>query len=84
MQKSVKENAAWDEDKITGKTKQELQRLRVPSIERSKMSFSGNERNHLFMNKQGESFSDVSSLSGLDEIADSRSFAIWDLSLIHI
>ena len=78
MQKSVKENAAWDEDKITGKTKQELQRLRVPSIERSKMSFSGNERNHLFMNKQGESFSDVSSLSGLDEIADSRSFAIWD------
>ena len=78
MNVGVKENTAWDEDKITGKSKQELQRLRVSSVERSKMSFSGNERNHLFMNRQGESFSDVSSLSGLDEIADSRSFAIWD------
>lgn len=41
-------------------------------------SFSGHERNHLFANKRGEQFVDVSSLSGLDNVADSRAFALWD------
>ena len=41
-------------------------------------SQSGHERNHLFSNSQNEGFVDVSLLSGLDSIADSRSNAIWD------
>ena len=41
-------------------------------------SFSGHERNHLFMNFRGGRFSDLSTLSGLDSEADGRSFVWWD------
>ena len=42
-------------------------------------SFSGNERNHLFLNLAGERFTDISALSGLDNIADGRSWALCDV-----
>ena len=41
-------------------------------------SLSGHERNKLFMNRAGKSFSDVSGISGLDNIADGRGFALFD------
>ena len=41
-------------------------------------SFSGHERNRLFMNLRGESFRELSGISGLDAEADGRSFAIFD------
>ena len=41
-------------------------------------SFSGNERNKLFMNSAGKAFQDVSTYSGTDSAADSRCFALWD------
>ena len=42
------------------------------------MSFSGKERNRLFLSRQARQFVDLSALSGLDNIADSRVFAVWD------
>ena len=41
-------------------------------------SLSGNERNKLFMNSAGKSFSDMSGISGLDNIGDGRGFALFD------
>lgn len=41
-------------------------------------SFSGHERNHLFLNREGKQFSDLGSISGLDHEGDSRSFASLD------
>jgi len=41
-------------------------------------SLNGNERNHYFMNRGGHSFVDISGLSGLDDPADSRGFAVLD------
>lgn len=41
-------------------------------------SHSGHERNHLFLNRRGQDFSDISLISGLDSPADSRSFVLWD------
>ena len=41
-------------------------------------SLSGHERNHLFMNRTGNTFEDVSLFSGVDSIADSRANAVWD------
>jgi thiol-disulfide isomerase/thioredoxin len=41
-------------------------------------SFSGHERNHLFLNEQGKQFHDASPLSGVDNVADSRTFVLWD------
>jgi hypothetical protein len=41
-------------------------------------SLHGNERNRYFANRGGRSFVDVSGLTGLDNTADSRGFAILD------
>ena len=41
-------------------------------------SLSGKERNHYFANHGGKSFTDLSALSGLDNIADSRGWALFD------
>jgi hypothetical protein len=41
-------------------------------------SFSGRERNHLFLNVEGRQFEEISGISGLDDPGDSRSFAILD------
>ena len=41
-------------------------------------SLSGHERNVLFLNDQGKRFFDLSLNSGADNIADGRTFVIWD------
>jgi len=41
-------------------------------------SFSAKERNCLFLNRQGQQFTDISLVSGVDNIADGRSFVYWD------
>jgi len=41
-------------------------------------SLNGNERNHYFANRGGRSFVDISGVSGLDNPADSRGFAVLD------
>jgi hypothetical protein len=41
-------------------------------------SLNGSERNHYFANRDGHAFVDISGLSGLDNIADSRGFAVLD------
>lgn len=41
-------------------------------------SLNGNERNRYFANRGGRSFAEFSALSGLDDPADSRGFAILD------
>ena len=41
-------------------------------------SLSGNERNHLFMNREGKAFEDISTISGLDNPADSRGWVLLD------
>ncbi len=41
-------------------------------------SLNGSERNHYFANRNGSSFQDISAISGLDNIADSRGFATFD------
>ena len=41
-------------------------------------SFSGRERNCVFLNTRGSQFADVSAATGLDHIDDSRSIAFTD------
>lgn len=41
-------------------------------------SFSGHERNHIFSNRGGAGFDDVSIVSGFDHPADGRSIAAFD------
>ncbi len=41
-------------------------------------SLQGSQRNHYFSNRGGRAFADISGLSGLDNPADSRGFAVLD------
>jgi hypothetical protein len=41
-------------------------------------SLQGNQRNHYFANRGGRAFADLSALSGLDNPADGRGFAVLD------
>ena len=45
---------------------------------RAGASFSGHERNHVFLNRELEDYVEVSGVSGLDHPGDSRRFAILD------
>lgn len=51
----------------------------INELIRSDYSWSGYERNVLYANNQDGSFSDLSGISGLDLIDDSRAFALSDL-----
>ena len=75
---SFRSTKAWEKEPVTGKSSVDVKRFELPSLERGKLSFSGNERNHLFQNKSGREFQDISSVSGLDSPQDGRAFAIWD------
>jgi peroxiredoxin len=41
-------------------------------------SFSGNERNSVFLNRGGKGFEDISGVTGIDSLADGRAFAFLD------
>jgi Flp pilus assembly protein TadD/peroxiredoxin len=52
----------------------------INELIRSDHSWSGYERNLLFLNNQDGTFSDVSGVSGLDFLDDSRAFALADIN----
>ncbi len=53
------------------------ERLDRPYL-RGSQAFSGSERNHLFMNKGGTEFRDLSGISGMDSLADGRVLSLLD------
>lgn len=78
LDSSLLQTEAWDRAPVAGRDKADIERFKLPSLERGKLSFSGHERNHLFQNLEGSKFSDVSGISGLDTPQDGRTFAVWD------
>jgi peroxiredoxin len=52
--------------------------IRTKEEENSGASLSGNERDHLFLNRRGAEFADISGISGLDDPADGRAFGLID------
>ncbi len=70
----ARQSEAWRPVSGTEYTVEDLLTTTVPPG----FSFSGSERNHLFLSRQGQQFDDISGISGLDSPADSRSFALLD------
>ena len=73
----------WEFDPVSNQKRVEMTRRYqdggvVADGKQLRHSFSGHERNHLFLNRGGQRFDDVSLISGLDNIADSRALAYWD------
>lgn len=68
----------WTVDPQTGAQRPEYERLRTYGTEFHRHSYSGRERNKLFLNHRGQRFFDLAGISGADEVADSRSWVKWD------
>ncbi len=82
-QDGVSRSDAWRTDPFSDEVRPEIdQRYAAGSEEQGQEtrwhSFSGHERNRLFVNHAGVGYEDISGLSGLDNIADGRAWAKWD------
>ena len=72
-------NESWGTDPRTGKINPSQERLTYyygPNYHRH--SYSGYERNKFYLNLSGQTFVDLSGVSGADDIADSRTWAALD------
>ena len=81
--KSFRRSEGWKTDAFSGEKAPELDHRvqdggRVEDGKFLTHSHSGHERNHLFLSSAGTEFTDISTVSGLDSIADSRGFVLWD------
>jgi thiol-disulfide isomerase/thioredoxin len=80
---SFRNSTEWKKDAVGGGEKPEIDaRLAGDEMRDGKLvvhSLSGHERNRLFLNEDGgKAFGNLSALSGLDNPADSRGFALLD------
>ena len=80
---SFRKSDQWKFDVVTNRRRDEIDRrygsnVLVQGEKRVSHSFSGHERNHLFLSDRGRRFTDISAVSGLDNIADGRAFVLWD------
>ncbi|MCH8043877.1 MAG: ASPIC/UnbV domain-containing protein [Planctomycetes bacterium] len=79
---SFRFSSQWETNAQTGeKTPAIDRRLKGGSVRDGRYiahALSGSERNHLFLNRGGRQFDDISLLSGLDTPADSRTFVLLD------
>ncbi|MDA0814182.1 MAG: CRTAC1 family protein [Verrucomicrobia bacterium] len=78
LPQSFRDESQWIIDPSTGEKKPEFERLNLYGTEFHKHPYSGYERNKLFINQGGTDFLDISSVSGADDIADSRTWVRWD------
>ena len=79
LSEQFRNNESWGTDPRTGKVKPSQERLTYyygPNYH--KHSYSGYERNKFYLNVSGETFADLSGVSGADDVADSRTWAALD------
>ncbi len=76
---AFREEKKWMTDPETGESNPKLERLTFYyGQDYHRHSYSGYERNKMFFNLSGKSFADLSGVSGVDNIADSRTWCALD------
>lgn len=78
LDSSIANSEAWKSDEVTGNSGEKVDRYLLPEGMQARMSFSGSERNSVFINSADDSFVNVSGVSGLDSASDGRCVAIVD------
>ena len=76
---AVQKDALWETDPVTGRARPDYERLRFSGPRFHAHSYSGSERNRFFLNLAGETFAEISTLSGADDVGDSRAWVQWDM-----
>ena len=79
MEKSFAESKEWDTDKLTGSSGSQIERYALPMGEKARISFSGSERNSVFVKSTEGTFVDISGNSGMDLDSDCRTVGVLDL-----
>ena len=79
MDQSFVSSKEWDSDKLTGNTGSEIERYSLPTGEKARISFSGSERNSIFVKSSDGQFIDVSGNSGMDLDSDGRTVGVLDI-----
>lgn len=69
----------WGVDVVTGKSGADVNRYQLPDGLKARLSFSGSERNSLFMRDSNSVFQNVSGITGLDSKSDGRTVATIDI-----
>jgi hypothetical protein len=76
---AVQKDALWESDPVTGEARPEYERLAFSGPKYHAHSYSGSERNRFFLNLAGKNFAELSTLSGADDVGDSRAWVQWDM-----
>lgn len=76
---AVQQDSLWKSDPVTGEVRPEFERLKFSGPKFHAHSYSGSERNRFFLNLGGKNFTDLSTLSGADDVGDSRAWVQWDM-----
>ena len=76
---AVQKDDLWQKDPATGTLKMDYERLTFSGRKFHAHSYSGSERNRVFFNLGGKNFTDLSTLSGADDVGDSRAWVQWDM-----
>lgn len=76
---AVRKDALWESDPVTGEARPNYERLTFTGPGYHAHSYSGSERNRFFLNLAGTTFADLSTLSGADDVGDSRAWVRWDM-----
>ncbi len=76
---AVQQDALWEQDPATGAARPEFERLTFSGPQFHAHSYSGSERNRFILNHAGTNFADLSTLSGADDVGDSRAWVQWDM-----
>ena len=75
LDRSIRGAQAWEASRFDAEVEEAAGSELMQTIGQS---FSGKERNKLFFSRRAEQFVDLSVVSGLDNVADSRVLALWD------
>ena len=78
MDSEITTSNEWDSDVITGQTGKAVDRYKLPDGLKARLSFSGSERNSVFVQGGDGVYSNLSGISGLDSKKDGRSVGFID------
>lgn len=79
LKKEFVDSELWENDPVTGKSGDEVDRYQLPDSRKARLSLSGSENNSLFAVNAHGHYRDISGISGLDSESDSRCIAVTDM-----
>ena len=78
LDSEFRDSKAWQKDPVTGATDGDVDRYKLPTGEKAKLSLSGSERDSAFTLTNKGHYKNTSGISGVDSASDSRCISLLD------